>query len=70
MIPSSGVPSNIYVIFRVYDLQKTGSKPDFAIYVDPWAMHLEKRLLFRAWDKYSVTPGSFSYGVEGQDHLG
>ena len=69
MIPSSGVPSNVYVIFRVYDLQQIGSKPNFTIYVDPWAMYLEKRLLLRAWDKYMVTPGSVSYGVEDHDNL-
>ena len=56
MVPSEGVPTDVYVVLRVYHLQKEGTPPKFAAYVDPWTMYLEDKLRFMAVDKYVVTP--------------
>lgn len=49
------VPENVYVVLRVYNLERE-TKPSFTAYVDPWAMYLARELNFLACETYSVTP--------------
>jgi len=49
------VPKNVYVVIRVYNLDKE-TNPDFTAYVGPWAMYLGRELNFLARENYSVTP--------------
>jgi hypothetical protein len=42
------------MVIRVYNLQKE-TKPEFTMYIDPWAMYLQRNLEFSATDKYAVT---------------
>jgi hypothetical protein len=52
---SNSIPTDVYVILRVYDLEKdTG--PGFTAYVDPWAMYMNRQLSFMAQDVFVVTP--------------
>jgi hypothetical protein len=44
----------VYVIIRVYNLEKK-TIPDFAVYVDPWALYLARKLEFWASENYLVT---------------
>lgn len=52
---SDRVPENVYVIIRVYNLEKE-SETGFTAYVDPWAMYLTRKLSFLARENYVVTP--------------
>jgi hypothetical protein len=51
---SNQIPKNVYVVVRVFNLDKETS-PGFTAYVDPWAMYLARELDFLAQDIYSVT---------------
>jgi hypothetical protein len=52
---SDTVPENVYVVIRVYNLEKE-TEPGFTAYVDPWAMYLRSELSFLARENYAVTP--------------
>ncbi|PMD48990.1 hypothetical protein L207DRAFT_505973 [Hyaloscypha variabilis F] len=51
---SDSIPTDVYVILRVYDLEKETS-PGFTAYVDPWTMYMKRELNFMARDTFMVT---------------
>ena len=48
------MPQNVYVLIRVYNLERQ-IPPGFKAYMDPWAMYLERKLSFFARGDYAVT---------------
>jgi hypothetical protein len=51
---SNRIPTDVYVVLRVYNLEKDNS-PGFTAYVDPWAMYMNWELSFMARDDFMVT---------------
>ena len=51
----SSIPTDVYVILRVYNLEKE-TAPGFTAYVDPWAMYMNQELSVMARENFMVTP--------------
>lgn len=57
---SEGNDNEIYVIFRVYQLDQGDQGPGLRVYVDPESLRLSRVLDFSALT-WSVTPGENSF---------
>lgn len=57
MLSNVGIPTDVYIILRVYNIDQVGGMTTFQMYIDPWGLYLERRLIMTAPDGYSITPG-------------
>jgi hypothetical protein len=52
---SDKIPTNVYVLLRVYNLEKE-NLAGFTAYADSWAMYMNWELSFKAVDIFMVKP--------------